>query len=236
MLTARAVSRSFAGVQALSNVTLELQPDQVLGLIGPNGAGKSTLVNLLSGFDRPTTGTITLDGVDISSWSPARRGRSGIGRTFQHGHAFPALTVRENVEVAALGVKTSPSRARAVAGELLELLQLGPIGGRPAATLPHGQARLLGVARSLATGPRFLLLDEPAAGLNEDEVGEFASVIELVGHDRRVGVLLIDHNISLVLDVCDRIHVLDEGRTLADGTADEVRSNRAVTDAYLGTP
>ncbi len=230
------VSRSFDGVDALTEVTLELPKDEIVGLIGPNGAGKSTLVNLLSGFDRPDRGAIELDRVDISAWSPARRGRSGIGRTFQHGHAFGGLSVRENVEVAALGVNTSPNDARRVADQLLSLLQLAEVEHRSAAALPHGQTRLLGVARALAIEPRFLLLDEPAAGLNEDEVGRFADAVRLINRERGVGILLIDHNVALVLDVCDHIHVLDEGRTLADGTADEVRADQTVTDAYLGAP
>ncbi len=236
MLAARSVSRSFDGVDALSAVTLELDRNEIVGLIGPNGAGKSTLVNLLSGFDRPSQGTIELDGVDISSWSPARRGRSGIGRTFQHGHAFGGLSVEENIEVAALGVNVSPRAARQVSAHLLELLHLADVRRRPAAALPHGQTRLLGVARALATSPRYLLLDEPAAGLNEDEVGEFGDVIRLISSERNIGVLFIDHNVALVLDVCDRIHVLDEGRTLAAGTADEVMADQAVTEAYLGNP
>ncbi|MGH1491085.1 MAG: ABC transporter ATP-binding protein [Acidimicrobiales bacterium] len=217
-------------------MTIELARHEIVGLIGPNGAGKSTLVNLLSGFDRPNQGTIELDGVDISSWSPAKRGRAGIGRTFQHGHVFAELSVQENVEVAALGVKVSPRQARAVADELLSLLQLGETRHQAAATLPHGQARLLGAARALATNPSFLLLDEPAAGLNEDEVGEFGQVIRQLSQERRVGMLFIDHNVSLVLALCDRIHVLDEGRTLAQGTPDEVRADQAVTAAYLGSP
>ncbi len=193
MLRAVGVSRSFEGVQALADVDLELARSEVVGLIGPNGAGKTTLVNVITGFDFPTTGRVELEERDVTRWSPQRRGRAGLARTFQHGHAFKGLTVRENVEVAALGV-----------------------------------------ARALATEPRFVLMDEPAAGLTEAEVPGLAAVVRSVRDDHGVGVLLIDHNVTLILDVCDRIHVLDQGRTLAEGTPDEIRKNIDVANAYLG--
>jgi len=233
-LRASSVSRSFAGVQALRDVTLEVRRGDVLGLIGPNGAGKSTLVNVLSGFDRPTAGAVELEGRDVTRWPAHRRGRRGLARTFQHAHAFGALTVRENVEVAALGVGSSPRRAAQRAAELLELLGLADRGDAPAASLPHGDERRLGVARALATNPRFVLMDEPAAGLPEAEVPAFASVVRSVRDDHGVGVLLIDHNMALIMEVCDRIHVLDQGRSLAEGTPAEIRANLDVAAAYLG--
>lgn len=233
-LVARGVTRSFSGLAALSDVTLELHRHQVVGLLGPNGAGKSTLVNLLTGFDRPTSGQILLDGVDITAWSPARRAAAGLGRTFQHGHSFAGLPVEENVEVAALGVGTSPAEARRRGDELLDLLGIGHRRGTPAGALPHGEERLLGVARALATLPRFVLLDEPAAGLNEDEADQFGDVVRLIRDERGVGVLLIDHNISLVFEVSDHVHVLDQGRTLAEGSAGEIRGHGDVLAAYLG--
>ena len=228
------MSRSFAGVQALSEVTLELHRHEVVGLIGPNGAGKSTLVNVLSGFDEPTAGRVELDGSDVTRWSPHRRGRAGIARTFQHSRSFGGLTVRENVEVAALGVGERPAEARARADELLGLLALDRFADLPAAGPAHGDERRLGVARALATEPAFVLLDEPAAGLPEAEVPEFAAVVRAVRDDHDAGVLLIDHNMALVMGVCDRIHVLDQGRTLAEGTPAEIRANLDVTSAYLG--
>ncbi len=233
-LDAVALSRAYAGVRALDDVTISLHRHEVVGLIGPNGAGKSTLVNLVSGFDFPTTGSVQLDGIDITTWPAHRRVRSGLARTFQHGHAFPALTARENVEVAALGVGASAGAARRRAAELLDLLGIADHAGSDASTLAHGDERLLGVARALATEPKFVLLDEPAAGLNDDEVGAFADTIRLVRDERQVGVLLIDHNVPLVLGVCDRIHVLDQGVTLAEGTPAEIRSHPAVAEAYLG--
>jgi branched-chain amino acid transport system ATP-binding protein len=228
------VSRSFTGVQALNEVTLELHRHEVVGLIGPNGAGKSTLVNVLTGFDVPTSGSVDLDERDVTGWSPHRRGRAGIARTFQHSRSFRGLTVRENVEIAALGVGVRPHAARTRADELLDLLALTPYEDVPAGTLAHGDERRLGVARALATHPAFVLLDEPAAGLPEAEVPEFAAVVRAVRDEHDAGVLLIDHNMALVMEVCDRIHVLDQGRTLAEGTPAEIRGNLDVTSAYLG--
>jgi branched-chain amino acid transport system ATP-binding protein len=215
-------------------VSLELHRHEVLGLIGPNGAGKTTLVNVLTGFDFPTSGSVELSGDDVTAWSPHRRGRAGLARTFQHSRSFAALTVRENVEVAALGSGAGPRQARRRADALLELVGLAAREAQPAAGLAHGDERKLGVARALATEPRFLLLDEPAAGLPEAEVPEFAAVVRSVRDDHEAGVLLIDHNMALVMEVCDRIQVLDQGRTLAEGTPAEVRGNLDVAAAYLG--
>jgi branched-chain amino acid transport system ATP-binding protein len=221
-------------VHALRDVTLEVGRGEVVGLIGPNGAGKSTLVNVLSGFDRPTTGSVELEGRDITGWTPHRRGRHGMARTFQHSHAFRSLSVRENVEVAALGVGSGPRTARVRSQELLEVLALGAYADAPAGTLAHGDERRLGVARALATDPRFVLLDEPAAGLPEAEVPDFAAVVRSVRDRNGAGVLLIDHNMALIMSICDRIQVLDQGRTLAEGTPDEIRANLDVASAYLG--
>ena len=171
---------------------------------------------------------------DVTRWSAHRRGRSGLARTFQHSRSFRDLSVRENVEVAALGIGTRAPAARRRGGELLELVGLAGRAESPAGTLSHGDERRLGVARALATEPRFVLLDEPAAGLPEAEVPEFADVIRSVRDEHDAGVLLIDHNMSLVMAVCDRIHVLDQGRTLAEGTPAEIRANLDVAAAYLG--
>ncbi|MFL5921176.1 MAG: ABC transporter ATP-binding protein [Gaiellaceae bacterium] len=233
-LRATAVSRAFTGIQALDDVTLELRRHEVVGLIGPNGAGKTTLVNVMSGFDAPSEGRVELDEQDVTRWTPARRGRAGLARTFQHNRSFRGLSVRENVEVAALGVGARARTARQRADSLLDLLELHDQAGVPATALPHGDERKLGVARALATEPKYVLLDEPAAGLTEADVPGFTEVLRRVRDDYEAGVLLIDHNMALVMAVCDRIHVLDEGRMLASGTPDEIRGNLDVAAAYLG--
>jgi branched-chain amino acid transport system ATP-binding protein len=233
-LRAAVVSRAFAGVQALRGVTLELHRHEVVGLIGPNGAGKSTLVNVLTGFDFPDTGIVELEGRDVTRWRPHRRGRAGLSRTFQHSRSFRGLSVRENVEVAALGAGSNPREARRRADDLLDSLQLDVYAHAPAGLLPHGDERRLGVARALATEPRFLLMDEPAAGLPEAEVPAFAEVVRSIRDDHGAGVLLIDHNMELIMNVCDRIQVLDQGRTLAEGAPTEIRGNLDVAAAYLG--
>ena len=233
-LRATGVSRAFEGIHALRGVDLELHRHEVVGLIGPNGAGKTTLVNVLSGFDFPTAGSVSLGNELITAWSPHRRGRAGLARTFQHSRSFGSLSVRENVEVAALGSGAGSRVARERAVSLLELLGLEAYARRPAAALAHGDERKLGVARALATAPRFVLMDEPAAGLPEAEVPDFAAVVRTVRSDYEAGVLLIDHNMALIMEVCDRIQVLDQGRTLAEGTPEEIRRNLDVTTAYLG--
>jgi branched-chain amino acid transport system ATP-binding protein len=233
-LRASSVSRAFEGVQALRGVTLTLDRGEVVGLIGPNGAGKSTLVNVLSGFDRPDGGRVELGGQDVTRWSPHRRGRRGLARTFQHAHAFRDLTVRENVEVSALGVGAGPREATRRADALLERLGLERYADAPAAALAHGDERRLGVARALATEPAFVLLDEPAAGLPEAEVPDFAALVRSIAAGHGAGVLLIDHNMALIMETCDRIQVLDQGTMLAEGTPAEIRANLDVAAAYLG--
>ena len=221
-------------MQALHGVDLAVHRGEVVGLIGPNGAGKSTLVNILSGFDRPDSGTVMLGEQDVTRWTPHRRGRHGLARTFQHTRGFRTLSVRENVEVSALGVGTGPRLAAPRADELLERLGLARYANAPASALAHGDERRLGVARALATEPRFVLLDEPAAGLPEAEVPAFAELVRSVRDDHGAGVLLIDHNMALIMEICDRIHVLDQGRTLAEGAPTEIRANLDVAAAYLG--
>ncbi len=234
LLRASSVSRSFAGVRALADVTLEVRRHEVVGLIGPNGAGKSTLVNVLTGFDRPDTGAVELGGAEVTGWSAGRRARAGLAPTFQHSRSFPGLSVRENVEVAALGIGAGPREAARRARGLLELLALERLADVTAAALSHGDERRLGVARALATEPRFVLMDEPAAGLPEAELPEFAAVVRSVRDEHGAGVLLIDHNMALVMEVCDRVQVLDQGRTLAEGPPAEIRANLDVAAAYLG--
>ena len=232
-LRASSVSRSFAGVEALREVSLELRQGEVVGLIGPNGAGKSTLVNILSGFDRPTRGRVLLEDRDVTRWPrvPARPARAR-----PHLPAQPRLRRPHGAgERRGLGARrrSFPARGDQADEGAPRLLGLADYADQPASSLPHGDERRLGVARALATDPRFVLMDEPAAGLPEAEIPRFATAVGTV-RDRGAGVLLVDHNVALVLEVCERIHVLDQGTTLAEGTPDEIRSHLGVAAAYLG--
>jgi branched-chain amino acid transport system ATP-binding protein len=232
-LRAAGVSRSFQGIQALREVDLEVGRREVVGLIGPNGAGKTTLVNCVTGFDLPDSGSVVVDGSDVTGWKATRRARAGIARSFQQGHLFGGLSVRENVEVAALGVGRSAREARRRADGILDLLQLTREAQEPAGRLPHGVAMKLGVARALATDPRYMLLDEPAAGLSDSELPAFVAVLRSLADSDR-GVLVIDHNMTLIMEVCDRLCVLDGGRMIAQGTPEEIRRSADVAAAYLG--
>ena len=232
-LRAAGVSRSFQGIQALREVDLEVGRREVVGLIGPNGAGKTTLVNCVTGFDLPDSGSVVVDGSDVTGWKATRRARAGIARSFQQGHLFGGLSVRENVEVAALGVGRSAREARRRADGILDLLQLTRDAEEPAGRLPHGVAMKLGVARALATDPRYMLLDEPAAGLSDSELPAFVAVLRSLADSDR-GVLVIDHNMALIMEVCDRLCVLDGGRMIAQGTPEEIRRSADVAAAYLG--
>ncbi len=207
----------------------------MVGLIGPNGAGKTTLINLITGFDLPTSGKIELGDEDVTRWRAVRRARAGLARTFQHGHLFGALSVAENIQLAALGVGMGPRGARQVCEELLDALELRSHAHVPASALAHGDEQKVGVARALASRPRYVLLDEPAAGLSEADIDSFSSLVRSVRDAFEVGVLLVDHNIAVIMDVCDRIYVLDQGRALAEGPPSEIRRNIDVTAAYLGS-
>ena len=233
-LRATGVSRSFQGIQALREVDLEVGRREVVGLIGPNGAGKTTLVNCITGFDLPDSGSVVVDGSDVTTWKATRRARAGIARSFQQGHLFGGLSVRENVEVAALGVGGSAGEARRRAESILDLLQLTGEAEQPAGRLAHGVAMKLGVARALATDPRYMLLDEPAAGLSDTELPAFIDVLRSLADSHDRGVLIIDHNMALIMEVCDRLCVLDGGRVIAQGTPEEIKRSTDVAAAYLG--
>jgi branched-chain amino acid transport system permease protein len=235
VLRAEGVSLAFAGLQVLEDVDLALEPGQALGLIGPNGAGKTTLVNVLSGFQVPDSGTVSLDGVDVTGRSPARLARDGLGRTFQAALPFPELSGLESVAVGAMGMGASRRRAVAIAADVLGRLDLLEQAAQPAGSLPPGSRRLLGIARALAIRPRYLLLDEPAAGLNEAECEQLVEILRGVLVDFGCGILLIEHDMSIVMPLCSRVQVLDDGRTLRLGTPDEVQADRAVVESYLGS-
>ena len=222
-------------MHALQGVTLSIERHEVVGLIGPNGAGKTTLINLITGFDLPSSGRILLGEEDVTTWRARRRAHAGLARTFQHGHLFRALSVAENIQLGALGIGMPPKQARSVCAELLEALDLKDRADTPAGALPHGDEQKVSVARALASRPRYVLLDEPAAGLAESDIVSFANLVRRVRDEYGAGVLLVDHNMALIMDVCDRIHVLDQGRTLAAGTPAEIRRNIDVAAAYLGS-
>jgi branched-chain amino acid transport system ATP-binding protein len=216
-------------------VELALPPGEALGLIGPNGAGKTTLVNVLSGFQEPDSGSIVLDGLDVTGFSPARLVRAGLGRTFQAGLPFAGLTVMESVAVGAMGVGVGRRRAVAIAADVLERLGLSEEAQSPAGLQPPGSQRLLGIARALATGPGYLLLDEPAAGLDDEECRELVSILHEVIQDFGCAILLIEHDMNVVMDLCSQVQVLDDGDTVVVGTPEEVQAHPAVIEAYLGT-
>jgi branched-chain amino acid transport system ATP-binding protein len=206
----------------------------VLGLIGPNGSGKTTLINIVSGLLEATAGRVTANGVIVSGRPAHVVARAGIARTFQSVRLFKGLTVRENIEVAALGTGSRRTEARRRAAALIEEFGLGSWAGVLAGTLPYGRERSLEMARALATGASFILLDEPAAGLDEEEGDALLALLTALPETRQCGILVIDHDMRLIMRLCRRLHVLAHGQTIAQGTPEEVRRNPAVIEAYLG--
>jgi branched-chain amino acid transport system ATP-binding protein len=237
------VSKSFGGVRAVDDVSFSIEPGELVGLIGPNGAGKTTVFNLISGAVAPTSGEIYHHGSAISGAGPTRVARRGIARTFQNIRLFRSLTVLDHVLVAQACRGSGPlarllpigasRRAVRQARELLDLVGLGTRGDQLARNLPYGEQRRLEIARALATGPGLILLDEPAAGLNETETAGLRRLLEDL-RSRGHTLLLVDHDMRLVMQVCSRILVLVFGQMIASGTSSEIRSNPRVIDAYLG--
>jgi branched-chain amino acid transport system permease protein len=234
-LSGEGISLAFSGLQVLKGIDLALEPGAALGLIGPNGAGKTTLVNILSGFQKPDSGTVKLDGLDVTGRSPTRLAQRGLARTFQAALPFPHLTVLESVAVGAMGMGQGRRCAVSVATEVLDRLNLLEQAARPAGSLPPGSQRLLGIARALAIQPRYLLLDEPAAGLNAAECEELVVILGNVLKDFGCGILLIEHDMSTVMKLCPQVQVLDDGMTLRIGTPEEVQADPAVVESYLGS-
>jgi branched-chain amino acid transport system ATP-binding protein len=225
---------SFQGVRAIEGVSLELARGDILGLIGPNGAGKTTLVNVLTGFQKPDRGRVTMGDEDITNWPPHRRSRRGLARTFQNALVFGNLSVLENVEsgAAAMGVDRAESRRRA--WEILDWLALADLADQPAGALAFGQERRVGIGRAMAMQPDYILLDEPAAGLNTAECDALQQVLAGIRERLGCGILLIEHKMSLVFGLCDRVQVLEQGRTIALGQPAAVSADPAVRRAYLG--
>jgi branched-chain amino acid transport system ATP-binding protein len=234
-LGAVGVSVQFEGVRAVDGVDLELERGEILGVIGPNGAGKTTLVNALSGFTACTSGSIWINAVEITKWPPRRRARAGLLRTFQSVRLFRDLTVLENVQVGALATGIRGKQARVMAWTLLERFGFEDRATLLAGSLPHGEERRLGIIRALSSRPEFLLLDEPAAGLNEHESDELTKALAAIRVDFGCGLLVIEHDMRVVMQLCDRVQVLDEGRTICIGSPEAVREDPAVLAAYLGT-
>ncbi|ADB51211.1 ABC transporter ATP-binding protein [Conexibacter woesei] len=234
-LDVRDLQVHFGGVKAIDGVSLTLSQGEILGLIGPNGAGKSTLLNAVTGFQRPTGGMVSLDGRDVTGVAPQRLARRRLIRTFQAARLFPALSVAENVELGAVGVGGSRRSGLRTAREVLAWLGLEQLADRPAGAVPHGAQRRVCVARALAGRPRFLLLDEPAAGLDEDESERLVADARRVRDELGCGLLLVEHDMSVIMRLCDRVHVLDSGATIAVGPPAEIQRDEAVVRAYLGT-
>lgn len=224
----------FQGLRAIEDVNLTLRRGEILGLIGPNGAGKTTLINVLTGFQAVMKGSVRMDDVDIRNWKPHERSRRGLVRTFQGVLPFGGLTALENVEAGGVAIGMGRRKARAAALEILADMGLSAKAHRQVETLPFGEIRRIGIARAIAMRPRFMLMDEPAAGLNDVECNELLHIIKDITTRLGCGVLFIEHRMSLVFQLCDRIQVLQLGRTLAVGSTYEIRDDAKVRKAYLG--
>jgi len=235
-LFADGVSKAFEGLVALDDVSVALRPGEIAGLIGPNGSGKTTLLNVVSGVLVPDAGRVVINGIDTAGWPAHRVSAIGLMRTFQNIRLFSALTVLENTCVgAAARHSRRPSKGlRSQAFEVLEFLDLVDVSERFAATLPYGLQRRVEIARALAADPDFVLLDEPAAGMNEAESDELLLTIRNLPDRLRRGVLVVDHDLRLIMRLCDRIYVLNEGKLIKEGTPEEVRRDPDVIAAYLG--
>jgi branched-chain amino acid transport system ATP-binding protein len=240
LLETRDVVVAFGGNRALDQISLDVEAGTITGLIGPNGAGKTTMFNVITGLLAPGSGTITLDGRTINRLPPHRRAQRGLARTFQRLELFTSLSVRDNIRVAGeirnhWGLGDSMDAA-AEAERIIELVGLGEVADREVSEIPTGTARVVELGRALMTRPRVLLLDEPASGQTEQETHAFGRLLRTLVEDTSLAICLVEHDMSLVMEVCEVINVLDYGRMIAVGTPDEIRNDQAVIDAYLGSP
>ena len=235
LLAADKISVAFAGLRALSEVNLTVSSGQILGLIGPNGAGKTTLVNVLTGFQAPTEGAVLLDGAPLTGLKPHEVRRRGIARTFQGGRLFKDLPVLDNLEVTGVGLGHSRRAAIAEAETMLAWMGISNLADRIAGTLPYTDERRVAIGRALMGKPSFILLDEPAAGMSAQESHDLAALIRRIAGEMGCGVLLIEHNVGLVLDLCHDIVVLDSGAVIETGDPAAIRASEKVRHAYMGT-
>jgi branched-chain amino acid transport system ATP-binding protein len=234
------VTMRFGGHTALDAVSIVIRPGHVTGLIGPNGAGKTTLFNVITGLLSPTQGKVRFDDRDITTDPPHKRAKLGVARTFQRLELFTSLSVRDNVRVAgeirnSWGFRQKMD-CRAEAARVIELVGLSDVADREVSEIPTGQARVVELARALMIKPSLLLLDEPASGQTEEETATFGRLLQRLAREDGLGICLVEHDMSLVMHVCETIHVLEFGRLIASGEADVVRNDPAVIDAYLGAP
>ncbi len=233
-LCAAGVVVHFSGIRAVDDVSVTLEPGEILGLVGPNGAGKTTMVNVLSGFQTPTQGGIALQGQSVGGRGAAWMARNGVVRTFQAVRLFHGLTVSENIEAALTSLGTGRAAARRRARAMLDYMGIAERADTPGGALNYGDERRAGIARALALDPRFLLLDEPAAGMNIAEAEALSALIKRVRDDFGCGILLIEHNMRLITGTCERMHVMASGRTIAAGTPEAVFADPGFRSAYLG--